>query len=236
MAADPPTYTTLINAFTVFLTVSIHTLLYQRSLYPCTSFLTTRAYNYPVQQSRHPAVCAWITDAVSAVHAQLLTGAVASIALVVLDPASRPLERVVWDVSRFPVVSREDAHKALAPDAALVDLEEQFRGVMARMAGLDGRLKPLPSGCSFTIAVEVREDAEPPIGRAQAWIPVEPGLQKRRGGEGRDGEKGGRDLGGIRTVPVRAVEAGAMVFEMWVEEGRAKLEGEMERSSDADDA
>ena len=41
-------------------------------------------------------------------------------------------------------------------------------------------------------------------------------------GKGRRSQKRGRDLGGIRTTPVRAVEAGAFVMEMWIEEGRAK--------------
>ena len=34
----------------------------------------------------------------------------------------------------------------------------------------------------------------------------------------------GADLGGARTVPIRAVEAGVLRFEMWVEEGKAKFE------------
>ena len=32
----------------------------------------------------------------------------------------------------------------------------------------------------------------------------------------------GGDLGGVRTRPVRTVEAGPLFFECWVEEGRAK--------------
>lgn len=32
----------------------------------------------------------------------------------------------------------------------------------------------------------------------------------------------GSDLGGVRTTPVRTVEAGEFVMEMWVEEGRGK--------------
>jgi mitotic spindle assembly checkpoint protein MAD2B len=32
----------------------------------------------------------------------------------------------------------------------------------------------------------------------------------------------GSDLGGIKTVPVRAVEAGEFILETWIEEGKAK--------------
>lgn len=73
---------------------------------------------------------------------------------------------------------------------------------------------------------------DPPIGHPQPWIPAQPSLQpadKVAGGDvghGRDGlgaepRKGG-DLGGVRTTPVRSVEAGEFILEMWIEEGKAK--------------
>lgn len=82
---------------------------------------------------------------------------------------------------------------------------------------------------------------DPPIGHPQKWIAAEVGLQreerrgdggegKKSGGEGKgegkggEGEWKGRDLGGVRTTPVRAVEAGAFKMEVWVEEGRGKVE------------
>ncbi len=56
----------------------------------------------------------------------------------------------------------------------------------------------------------------------------EGGGGRERGEEGKGKEKGegkkGRDLGGVRTTPVRAVEAGAFKMEVWVEEGRGKVE------------
>jgi len=75
---------------------------------------------------------------------------------------------------------------------------------------------------------------------------VQPSLQKTRGTEagsagggsaGAETDENGRsnsssssgpaegaDLGGARTTPIRAVEAGVLRFEMWVEEGKAKFE------------
>ncbi|KAK8193020.1 DNA-binding protein [Phyllosticta capitalensis] len=246
--APPATFTALIGAFTSFLTVSLHTILYHRGLYPRASFLTSRAYNYPVAQSRHPAVCAWLADAVAAVEAELLRCRARSVALVVYSRDARPLERFVWDVSRFPHVEAAERELLMErepdePDAAAaaassalaavqVDMEEQFRAVLARLSTCDARLKPLPSGCTFTVVVEVKEEAEPPIGHPQPWIPVEPSLQARRkrAGQNEDEDNGagkrrkGEDLGGVKTTPVRAVEAGEMVFEMWIEEGRAKMD------------
>lgn len=86
---------------------------------------------------------------------------------------------------------------------------------------------------------------DPPLGREAAWIAAEPGLQKMRkgkesaGGEGEREDYGqgaskmGKDLGGVKTTPVRSLEAGAFRMEVWVEEGRGKFqarvdEGEMD--------
>ena len=67
------------------------------------------------------------------------------------------------------------------------------------------------------MAIELREAAEKPIGHPQPWVPSQMGLQSG------DGEGRGEDLGGVRTTPVRRVEAGEFVMEMWVEEGRGKV-------------
>lgn len=48
------------------------------------------------------------------------------------------------------------------------------------------------------------------------------------------GSKIGKDLGGVRTTPVRSLEAGAFVMEVWVEEGRGKFE-EKEKKGDGKD-
>lgn len=62
----------VVSTFSDFLTVAIHTILYERNIYPRASFLSARKYNYPVRQNRHPKVCQWIQDAVAAVEAELL--------------------------------------------------------------------------------------------------------------------------------------------------------------------
>ena len=66
------TYQAVVSAYCDFLTVAIHTILYERNIYPQTSFLKARKYNYPVRQSRHPKVCKWIQDAVAAVEGEML--------------------------------------------------------------------------------------------------------------------------------------------------------------------
>ena len=66
------TYLAVVSAYCDFLTVAIHTILYERNIYPQASFLKARKYNYPVRQSRHPKVCKWIQDAVAAVEGEML--------------------------------------------------------------------------------------------------------------------------------------------------------------------
>ncbi len=66
------TYQAVVWAFNEFLTVAIHTILYERNIYPQNSFISARKYNYPVKQSRHPKVCKWIQDAVAAVEVEML--------------------------------------------------------------------------------------------------------------------------------------------------------------------
>lgn len=66
------TYQAVVSAYSDFLTVAIHTILYERNIYPQTSFIKARKYNYPVRQSRHPRLCKWIMDAVASVETEML--------------------------------------------------------------------------------------------------------------------------------------------------------------------
>lgn len=135
------------------------------------------------------------------------------------------------------------------------NLAEQMRAALISLTTRCAQLKPLPDKCSFNICMELKDEADvdPPMGHPQAWIPVQPSLQKtgrktmrharvdeeneastQESVESEDKRKRGQDLGGLRFTPIRTVEAGTFRFETWVEEGRAKFEdlGEKaERSS-----
>src|ERR1700761_8978271 len=113
--STPSNYISLVAHFLDFLTVSIHTILYERNVYPAESFISARKYNYPVRQSRHPDLCDWINDAVKAVEAELLKGSVSRVAVVIFSKWDDPLERFVFDLSKFPVVDRPDWYIEFAP-------------------------------------------------------------------------------------------------------------------------
>ncbi|KAI9836389.1 MAG: hypothetical protein M1819_001419 [Sarea resinae] len=243
MSTNPPllnTYQALVSTFTSFLTVAIHTILYERSIYPASSFLSSRKYNYPVRQNRHPKVCKWIQDAVAAVEAEMLKGTVARVAVVIYSPENEPLERFMFDVSRLPNVPPAEALTPFEntplpaeeissdpPSVSVVDLEEQFRGAMSKLSVCGGTLGALPENCSFTLCVELKDQANPPIAHPQPWIPAQPALQHSRNRDGDDSSGStttdqGRDLGGVKTTPIRAVGAGEFALEMWIEEGKRK--------------
>lgn len=215
MASDTATFITFVTAFTDFLTVAIHTILYERGIYPKTSFISARKYNFAVRQSRHPKVCEWINDAVSAVEVELLKGSAERVAVVIYSKQNKPLERVVFDVSHFPVVPAGEHHTTLeaiegsdTPVLPMVDLEEQLRATMSRLSTCGSNMKQLPAECTFTVAVELRPEGQAPLAHPQRWIPAEESAEARDRSANLDKQ--------IR--PLRAVRAGNMVFETWIEE------------------
>ncbi|KAJ4329869.1 hypothetical protein N0V87_010497 [Didymella glomerata] len=127
-----------------------------------------------------------------------------------------------------------------------IDLAEQMRAALISLTARCAELEPLPDKCTFNIAMELKDetDLHPPIGQPQAWIPVQPSLQKRgrkafrhatvedKGADGSTQESSKtedkrpreEDQGGLRFTPIKTVEAGTFRFETWVEEWRAKFE------------
>lgn len=165
------TFTSLVQTFTDFLVVSIHTILYSRAIYPSNTFISTRKYNFPVRQNRHPKVCAWILDACTAVQTQLLKGVVRRVVVVIYNQDAKVMERWVFDVERFPVVPKEEALTEFADDGlgggkgiSVVDVEEQLRATVRKLAYCGEKLAPLPENCTYTVVVELKDKADPPIG------------------------------------------------------------------------
>ncbi|KHN93779.1 REV7-like protein [Metarhizium album ARSEF 1941] len=221
----PSQASALLGCFTNFLTVALHSILYHRKLYPEATFLTARAYNLPVHQSRHPGVCAWIRDAVAAVGAQVRVGSARQVSLVIHAPASFDVvERWIFDLQSFPATwgdkdtsSGPPLDPATADEAVnWTDVNEALRGALSRIAHVGQSRPRLPDGCTFTIGIELRDQALPPIQHPQLWIPAQPHLQTAS--ESRP--ELGRALGGTATAPIRSVRAGPLFFECWVEQGK----------------
>ncbi|EXJ74830.1 uncharacterized protein A1O5_01526 [Cladophialophora psammophila CBS 110553] len=259
MAGPPPNPTTvsnflstrraLLDTLTSFLTVTTHHILYLRRLYPPVSFLSARAYNYPVRQNRHPAVCAWVNDAVSAIRDQLEKNVVEKVLLCIYEcDSNRVLERWTFDLRSFPSVARGEVdipfesspsedNDRLSHHLNLADLEANFRATLSRISTSAARLRPLPEGpgateCSFTLAMEVKDQADRPVGRIdqeeRKWIAAEPQPFLSNDPSSSAPASQGNDKGTTslspQTHPVRRVEAGELQMEVWVEEAAAKFE------------
>ncbi|KAI1266093.1 DNA-binding protein [Xylariaceae sp. FL1019] len=233
----------LLATFSHFFTVCIHNVLFYRGIYPNRAFIKARAYNTPVNQCRHPTVCAWIRDAVDAVHAQIAQGTVERLVIVIYDAKSVVLERWMFDIAGFPawtslakpkkrklepIGEGEEGGEGASgiPDEEVseeinwTDVEEQLRAALRRLAYAGEKLAPLPKGCTYTVAIELRDKAEAPMKQPQAWMPTKPTLQPASASQ----RKAGSDIGGAKTTSIRAIEAGPLFFECWVEESKAKIE------------
>ncbi|KAK6506387.1 hypothetical protein TWF506_011301 [Arthrobotrys conoides] len=171
----PPidTYANLITSFIDLLLLSIHTILYEREIYPSTLFIAARKYNHPVRQARHPLVCQWIQEAVDACAEELMKCAVDLIAVNIISSANKPLERFVFDVSRFPVVASTDIHSPFVVTDedgnervadTLVDLEEHMRAVITKLSYSTRKLGKLPKDCTFSVSMELKNEAMAPEG------------------------------------------------------------------------
>lgn len=247
------TQSSLIQTLSSFLTVVIHQVLSLRKIYPPISFVSTRAYNYPVRQSRHPAVCEWINDAVAMVGDQLEKNVLSDVAVCIFEcDNNRVLERWVIDLSSFPSVEKRErdtpfvrvdqgngeaevSEAVLKKNVNLADLEAQFRGVLSHLSVSAAKLMALPVGddapeLSFTITMEVRDDGDRPVGRRkepeQAWIAAEPeAFEPESESEHENQADMPRPPKPVgKTIPVRRLEAGELRLEVWIEESKVKFE------------
>ncbi|KAK1585542.1 HORMA domain-containing protein [Colletotrichum navitas] len=229
-----PQANTILTSFTSFLTITTHTILYHRRLYPKQTFLMTKAHNLPVPQSRHPALCEWINSALAAIQDQLALGTVSKVCIVIHAPNTMAvIERWVFDVANFPVWAMGKGKEKIGAghrfqrrevdddDGSVnwIDVNEAYRGALRRLAYAAEMKGSLPEGCTFTMAVELRDEAPAPIGHPQPWIPSEPYLQPAS----RTNPVPGIAIGGASTTPLRSVEAGPLFFECWVEEGKPQF-------------
>ena len=245
------TQSALITTLTSFLTATTHHILFLRRIYPPVSFLSTRAYNYPVRQNRHPAVCEWVQSAIDAVRDQLEKGTVENVALCVFEcDSNEVLERWTFDLRALPVVDHKEMdttfesrtgngggerrpNDALKRKLNVADLEAQFRAVLSRLNSAAGKMKALPEDreYSFTMTIEVKENADRPVGRLskeeRKWVAAEPEnwAEDEDGNDITSGDTEARRRGKDgKTVPVRRLEVGELRMEVWVEESKVKFD------------
>jgi mitotic spindle assembly checkpoint protein MAD2B len=188
-------------------------------------------------------VCAWINDAIAAIHSQLAKSTVDKVQLCIYETAqNRVLERWTFDLHtlpRIPIKDQDipfDLDTTLSKPLNVTDLEATFRATLSRISSTASRLKPLPTAdggpaCSFTLAIALRPNADRPVGRIdkheRAWIVAEPDSFSTTSSSTDSptpmAKPTGRPEDDGATTPVRRLEAGELRMEVWVEESAAKF-------------
>ena len=90
--------------------------------------------------------------------------------MVIYNRKAEVMERYMFDVERFPVVDIKESltefedREMGGTKISITDVEEQLRATIRKLAYAGGKLDPLPVGCTYTIAVELRDQGEVPIG------------------------------------------------------------------------
>ncbi|KAG5948676.1 hypothetical protein E4U53_006182 [Claviceps sorghi] len=179
---------------------------------------------------------------------QIRQGTARQICLAVHEPrALDVVERWLFDLESFPASAwasaagpgpdgrdRPDKHKPAPPgaghdvlhahvnrDAAPgddtvnpTDVHEALRAALGRLSLAAQSRRPLPEACTFSLGVELRDEAVAPIHHPQLWIPSQPSLQPHAHNK----PEQGRARQATSTTPIRAVQAGPLFFECWVEQ------------------
>ena len=107
----------------------------------------------------------------------MLKGTVKRIVIVIYSEMGKVMERFIFDVERFPVVLEREENTEYVRDGgdegermlkgvgvSAVDVEEQLRAAIKKLAYCGEKLEELPKGCTYTVAVELKDSADPPIG------------------------------------------------------------------------
>lgn len=138
-----------------------------------------------------------------------------------VEAADGPVyERFVFDLSDLPHVEQGDWHTPLrgtVRDVVLDDqLEHQFRAALLKIATVSTTLGDLPDGCTFAIAIDLRDEKAQPA-EVERWLP-DPLGAPQGSTRGDDSRSKGKTI-----LPVRTVDFATLKFAVWMEETAAKL-------------
>jgi mitotic spindle assembly checkpoint protein MAD2B len=211
MDADRESHTVL-DTFTEFLIVAIHQILYERSIYLPRIFTAAKIYRLPVQQIRHPGLCAYINHATTAVHRTILSGTVKRISVVIFVQ-DLPREQFVFDISRLSQRILDTAGREIELEESfpLVDAEEQLRAALSKLRDHCVSLDALGAQGTFSMALETDKDSALGSDDRQQWanVPQTGTTEDRCRGEHAS-----------NNVKIRSVGAGALAFDLWYETAR----------------
>ena len=205
-----------ISAFTDFMIVAIHSILYYRDIYAKRTFLWARMYNLKVPQSRHLGLCQHIVEIVSAAENELLDEKTERL-IVLIYEGKFPRERFVVDIAEFCkrlalsrslLLSETRSEEQREVTLPVESLAQQLRATISRLATCCESVKgSAGKGALFTLAIEKAKGEDSLPRQPQSWVKVE-------GNEQLDPSEGEPSSS---SLVVREVRAGILAFKCWYE-------------------
>ncbi|WWC62922.1 uncharacterized protein I303_105520 [Kwoniella dejecticola CBS 10117] len=175
-------YKDIADAIISFLEISLHTILYLRSVYPATTFARRRAHGVPIYQSRHPQVRAYITNVISSLAPEIHIGRLRRMTVVIKGVEDGlPRERMIFDMGYLAELERLRDGRGTevgligAPNADELGL--MLRGFLIKLNALDGQLLDNKGETTFAVVIETNDSLEPSTntnddGSVPPWIPA----------------------------------------------------------------
>ncbi|KAL4422389.1 hypothetical protein ABPG75_008586 [Micractinium tetrahymenae] len=167
MPAEPPAaaaHTPLVDALLEFLEAFIHQVLFVRELYSPELFERQRLYGIAVRRARHPELAAYIADTVAGLRGPLASGSLVKVAIVVLGPQRKPVERFVFEPRLTSAAPGGPA------ELDVEALESQLRGALLKVQYCDSYLRKLPGGCTFEVVAYTSGRGGPGGVAQDAWV------------------------------------------------------------------
>ncbi|WWD05274.1 hypothetical protein V865_003347 [Kwoniella europaea PYCC6329] len=183
-AAQQPglSYKEIADAIISFLEISLHTILYLRSVYPPSTFSRRRAHQVPVYQSRHPQVRSYITNVVSSLAPEIHSGKLRRMTIVIKGVEDGlPRERMIFDLGYLAELDK--LREGRGSEVGLIDapnaeeLGLMLRGFLIKLNALDGQLLDNQGETTFAVIIETNDSLEPSSnnnedGSVPPWIPA----------------------------------------------------------------
>ncbi|KAK6175285.1 hypothetical protein SNE40_013779 [Patella caerulea] len=135
-----------------FVEVAIHSILYNRGLYPQGVFQRRKKYSVPVQMCLHPDVTSYICNIVESIKVLLEEGEIEKIVVVILTRHHKPIERFVFEIATSSVGSNTS-------DQYLLEMEGSLRSFLLKLTVCDAMLQSLPEDCTWSVHIHTRESA-----------------------------------------------------------------------------
>ncbi|WWC71048.1 uncharacterized protein I206_105001 [Kwoniella pini CBS 10737] len=222
-------YKDIADAIISFLEISLHTILYLRSVYPATTFSRRRAHGVPIYQSRHPQVRAYITTVITALAPEIHNGKLRRMTVVIKGVEDGlPRERMIFDMGYLAEL--EKLREGRGTEVGLIgapnadELGLMLRGFLIKLNALEGQLLDNKGETTFAVVIETNDSLEPSTninedGSVPPWIPALAADTLR--------PPASQDLEGCTEkheplLNVKAVETGVIDIRLMVQECVAK--------------